>query len=118
MDSSASPSPASATRCTTPIAARCPRLARAENEHLGDVVPDRRPRLARSHPAGVRALGARHVQYDVKSSDYAVFGQALIDTLQIGLGAGFSAEVSEAWLAVYTLLTKTMQSDEEEAIAS
>jgi hemoglobin-like flavoprotein len=68
---------------------------------------------------GVRALGARHVQYGVKSSDYAVVGQALIDTLQIGLGAGFTAEVAEAWLAAYTLLAKTMQSpDEKEAIAS
>ena len=68
---------------------------------------------------GVRALGARHAQYGVKSSDYAVVGQALIDTLQIGLGAGFTAEVAEAWLAAYTLLAKTMQSsNEEEAIAS
>ena len=57
---------------------------------------------------GIRALGARHAQYGVKSTDYAVVGQALIDTLQIGLGAGFTAEISEAWLAAYTMLSKAM----------
>jgi hemoglobin-like flavoprotein len=70
---------------------------------------------------GIRALGARHMQYGVKDSDYPVVGQALIDTLQIGLGAGFTAEVSEAWLAAYTLLAKAMTSEAEEeaeAVAS
>lgn len=61
---------------------------------------------------GIRALGSRHVQYGVKRSDYAVVGQALIDTLQIGLGAGFTAEISEAWLAAYTMVARAM-SDEQ-----
>ena len=63
---------------------------------------------------GIRALGARHAQYGVKRSDYAVVGQALIDTLQIGLGAGFTAEVAEAWLAAYTMLANAMTAGQEQ----
>ena len=59
---------------------------------------------------GIRAMAVRHVDYGVKNDDYATVGQALLDTLQIGLGAGFTADVAEAWLAAYTLLATTMQS--------
>ena len=63
---------------------------------------------------GIRALGARHAQYGVKRHDYAVVGQALIDTLQIGLGAGFTADVAEAWLAAYTVLADAMTAGQEQ----
>ena len=82
---------------------------------LGIIVGNLR-RLDRITP-GVRALGARHAEYGVKDSDYPVVGQALIDTLQIGLGAGFTVEVSQAWLAAYTLLSTVMTSAAAEARA-
>ncbi len=59
---------------------------------------------------GVQAMALRHVNYGVKNSDYAVVGQALIDTLEKGLGAGFTPEVREAWLSAYTILANTMKS--------
>jgi hemoglobin-like flavoprotein len=58
---------------------------------------------------GVQAMAMRHVSYGVKNSDYAVVGQALIDTLEKGLGADFTPEVREAWLAAYTILANTMK---------
>ena len=67
---------------------------------------------------GIRALATRHVAYGVKKSDYATVGQALIDTLQVGLGGAFTAEVSEAWLAAYTLLAGVMKSAAEETEAT
>jgi hemoglobin-like flavoprotein len=57
---------------------------------------------------GIRGLGARHVAYGVKSADYEAFGQALLETLQIGLGAGFTADVADAWQAAYAMLAATM----------
>ena len=69
---------------------------------------------------GIRALAKRHVAYGVQNADYTTVGQALIDTLQVGLGTGFTAEVSEAWLAAYTLLASVMRSaaDETQAVAA
>ena len=75
---------------------------------LGVIVGNLR-RLDRIVP-GIKAMAQRHVQYGVKDDHYATVGQALIDTLQVGLGAGFTAEVSEAWLAAYTLLAGVMTS--------
>ena len=57
---------------------------------------------------GIVALGRRHTGYGVQRSHYATVGQALIDTLKLGLGKEFTNEVSEAWLAAYTLLSKAM----------
>jgi hemoglobin-like flavoprotein len=58
---------------------------------------------------GVQAMAMRHVSYGVKNSDYAVVGQALIDTLEKGLGADFTPDVREAWLTAYTILANTMK---------
>ena len=57
---------------------------------------------------GIATLGRRHAGYGVQRAHYATVGQALIDTLSLGLGREFTVEVSEAWLAAYTLLSKTM----------
>lgn len=57
----------------------------------------------------VQALGQRHVGYGVKVGDYATVGQALLDTLETGLGSGFTPEVREAWTEAYGLLAQTMQ---------
>jgi hemoglobin-like flavoprotein len=56
----------------------------------------------------VRALGARHVDYGVTTADYAVAGEALLWTLEQGLGEEFTPEVRSAWANVYDLLATTM----------
>lgn len=66
---------------------------------------------------GLRALGARHEQYGVQARDYATVGAALLWTLECGLGAAFTSEVEEAWLAVYTMIAETMQSRAAKAAA-
>ena len=57
----------------------------------------------------IQALGKRHVAYGVKDKDYDTVGAALIWTLGAGLGAAFTDEVKDAWLAAYTLLATTMK---------
>ena len=57
----------------------------------------------------VQALGRRHVAYGVEEKDYDTVGKALILTLEQGLGADFTPQVQEAWLATYQLLAQTMQ---------
>jgi hemoglobin-like flavoprotein len=49
--------------------------------------------------AAVQALGRRHVSYGVKPTDYQTVGDALIATLDKGLGADFTPAVRSAWLA-------------------
>lgn len=56
----------------------------------------------------VEDLAVRHIDYGVKDEHYAPVGEALIYTLDKGLGDSFTEEVKEAWLAVYTLLSETM----------
>jgi hemoglobin-like flavoprotein len=57
----------------------------------------------------VHALGRRHVAYGVEAKDYETVGKALILTLEQGLGAAFTPQVREAWLATYQLLAETMK---------
>jgi hemoglobin-like flavoprotein len=57
----------------------------------------------------VRNLGRRHVGYGVKDAHYATVGQALIETLEKGLGSDFNAEMREAWVAAYSLLSSVMK---------
>jgi nitric oxide dioxygenase len=57
----------------------------------------------------VRALGARHAGYGVTAADYAVVGEALLWTLEQGLGEAFRPEVRSAWANVYAVLAATMQ---------
>jgi hemoglobin-like flavoprotein len=57
----------------------------------------------------VQALGRRHVAYGVEEKDYETVGKALILTLEQGLGADFTPQVREAWLATYQRLAATMK---------
>ena len=52
-----------------------------------------------------KALAMRHVGWGVKAADYAPVGEALIWTLDKGLGPDFTAEVKNAWLAAYGALS-------------
>ena len=55
-----------------------------------------------------RALAVKHVGYGVKATDYAPVGEALLWTLQQGLGEAYTAEVAAAWAAAYTTLFGVM----------
>lgn len=57
----------------------------------------------------VEALGVRHHAYGIKDADYDAVGQALLWTLEQGLGDAFTPATREAWTAAYVLLTTTMQ---------
>ena len=61
----------------------------------------------------VRSLGARHVGYGVRDKDYDTVGQALLWTLQKGLGEAFTPDVEAAWRNVYATLASAMQSGAE-----
>jgi hemoglobin-like flavoprotein len=73
-------------------------------------------RLEHLIPA-LEALGRRHVDYGVRDEHYETGGRALLDTLALGLGDAFTAEVRAAWTAAYTALTGVMRraAAEEEA---
>ncbi len=74
---------------------------------LGLVVEglDRLPTLL---PA-VAALGRRHIGYGVRPAHYDNVGQALLWTLERGLGPTTSDEVIAAWAAAYGTLAAVMQ---------
>lgn len=57
----------------------------------------------------VQSLGARHAQYGVKENHYETVAEALLWTLEKGLGADFTFETKVAWSAVYGLLAQTMK---------
>jgi nitric oxide dioxygenase len=54
------------------------------------------------------ALAKRHVAYGVKPDHYAPVGEALIWTLERGLGAGWTQELAAAWAAAYATLSQFM----------
>jgi hemoglobin-like flavoprotein len=57
----------------------------------------------------VKALGARHAGYGVTVNQYAIVGDALMWTLERGLGEAFTPDVRSAWAKVYGILAGTMQ---------
>ena len=56
----------------------------------------------------VQELGRRHVGYGVEPKHYDIVGQALLETLEKGLGPEFTPEVKAAWTSAYTILSGTM----------
>ena len=54
------------------------------------------------------SLATRHVAYGAKAEHYPVVGEALLWTLEKGLGAGWTPDVAEAWTAAYTTLSGFM----------
>lgn len=53
-------------------------------------------------------LGKRHVDYGVKEAHYTTVGNALIQTLEQGLGDAFTVEAKSAWKEVYGVMASTM----------
>jgi nitric oxide dioxygenase len=56
----------------------------------------------------VKELGRRHNEYGVQKRHYDVVGAALLWTLEIGLGSGWTRELSEAWATAYGTLATVM----------
>jgi len=54
------------------------------------------------------SLATRHVAYGAKAEHYPVVGEALLWTLEKGLGAGWTPEIAEAWTAAYATLSGFM----------
>lgn len=67
-----------------------------------DAIETRLPDLA--------ALGRRHADYGVTDAHYATVGEALLWTLQRGLGGAWTEEVADAWAVAYGLVAGVMQS--------
>ena len=57
----------------------------------------------------LHALGRRHSGYGVTDAHYTTVAEALLWTLQQGLGDEFTAETREAWVAAYSLMASVMQ---------
>ena len=57
----------------------------------------------------VEEMGKRHVEYGVKDEDYDVVGEALLWTLDAGLGDAFTEDVKAAWTETYVVLSTTMK---------
>jgi hemoglobin-like flavoprotein len=66
----------------------------------------------------VEALGRRHVSYGVRDEHYATVGEALLWTLEQGLGDALTGEGLEAWAATYATLAGVMQRSASEAKAA
>jgi nitric oxide dioxygenase len=56
----------------------------------------------------VSTLAKKHVEYGVKSSHYAVVGEALLWTLERGLGAAWTPATAAAWASAYGTLADFM----------
>lgn len=56
----------------------------------------------------IMAMGIRHQAYGVKPEQYKLVGDALIWTLEQGLGRDFTPEVKHAWVKCYAHLADAM----------
>jgi nitric oxide dioxygenase len=56
----------------------------------------------------VQELGRKHVDYGVTAAHYQPVGEALLWTLEQGLGDAFTVETKAAWEKTYTLLAGAM----------
>lgn len=65
----------------------------------------------------IEQLGERHAGYGVQPEHYATVGQALLETLAIGLGDRFTPAVRDAWTVAYTALATTMQAGAAKSLA-
>ena len=56
----------------------------------------------------IAAMAQRHVAYGVKPAQYKKVGEALLWTLEQGLGNDYTPQVKEAWTKCYTTLANAM----------
>jgi hemoglobin-like flavoprotein len=64
----------------------------------------------------LKALGARHAGYGATAADYAVVGEALLWTLEQGLGEEFQPGLRAVWAKAYDVIATTMQAGAAEGI--
>jgi len=57
----------------------------------------------------VRQLAVKHVDYGVLPEHYTYVGNALLRTLKKGLGADFTPELGDAWVAAFRMLANVMK---------
>ena len=57
----------------------------------------------------LEGLGRRHVEYGVQDHQYDLVGEALLWTLEQGLGDGFTGPVRDAWIEAYVALATIMR---------
>ena len=66
----------------------------------------------------VEDLGRRHAGYGVLDAHYGKVAEALLWTLQQGLGNDFTADTKKAWTKAYTVLASVMQNAAKSAKAA
>jgi len=57
----------------------------------------------------VRQLGKRHAAYGIRDEHFDTVGDALLWTLEKGLGDAWNDETAKAWTAVYGVVATTMK---------
>jgi hemoglobin-like flavoprotein len=60
--------------------------------NLSDIVPQ------------VQSLGERHIGYGAQAAHYPMVGEALLGTLERGLGDGWNDDLKDAWATAYVVL--------------
>lgn len=68
----------------------------ARLDHLEDLTDD------------IAAMSRRHVAYGVKPEQYKIVGDALLWTLEQGLGRDYTPDVKKAWVKCYSILSDVM----------
>ena len=68
--------------------------------------------------ADLTQLAQRHVRYGVQVRHYDLVGEALLWTLEQGLGNAWTEETKNAWVACYTLLATVMINATEQQLVS
>jgi hemoglobin-like flavoprotein len=63
-------------------------------------------------------LGRRHAGYGVNAVHYDIVAEALLWTLEKGLGPAFTLETRRAWTTVYSLIAGTMQEAARESLSA
>lgn len=58
--------------------------------------------------ADITAMAQRHVQYGVRPAHYKWVGNALLWTLEQGLGTDWTPQVKDAWTSCYSRLAESM----------
>jgi len=57
----------------------------------------------------LEGLGRRHTGYGIEDRHYDTVGEALLWTLEQGLGAAFTPEVRSVWTELYGIIATTMK---------
>ena len=57
----------------------------------------------------IQDLGRRHIDYGTQAEHFPIVGEALLWTLEQGLGEAWNQELADAWTQAYTLIAQTMK---------